>query len=188
MNKMGYVSKCTGSLLVIFAVIFSMFAVNVQAAEKTFPSGLKSDELGKTVESIAKETNSVSAAVAVFSGDDVYTAFYGDADKENKIAADENTVYEWGSVSKTFIWVSAMQLYEQGKLDLNEDVRKYLPQGFLKKLKYDLPITMIDLMNHKGGWQETFYTVQVNNENEIMPLGESLQYSEPLQVFKPGCN
>ena len=26
----------------------------------------------------------------------------------------------------------------------------------------------------------------MNNENEIMPLGESLQYSEPLQVFKPG--
>ena len=186
MNKMGYVSKCTGSLLVIFAVIFSMFAVNVQAAEKTFPSGLKADELGKTVESIAKETSCVSAAVAVFSGDNVYTEFYGNADNENKIAADEDTVYEWGSVSKTMIWVSAMQLYEQGKLDLNEDVRKYLPQGFFKHLKYDMPITMLDLMNHKGGWQETIYTIQVKDENEIMPLGEALQYSEPLQVFKPG--
>ena len=186
MKKLSYVSKCIGSLFVIFAVIISPFAVNVQAAEKTFPSGLKSDEFEKTVELIAKEKDCVSAAVSAFIGDDVYTKYYGNADSENQIQSDENTVYEWGSVSKTMIWVSAMQLYEQGRLDLDKDVRQYLPNGFLKKLQYDTPITMVDLMNHKGGWQETVYTIQVTDENEIMPLGEALQYSEPLQVFKPG--
>lgn len=186
MKKISDVSKRAGLVFIIFAVIISMFAVNVQAAEKVFPSGLKSDEIEKAVENAAKDKNCVSAAVAVFSGDDIYTKYYGNADAENDIVTDENTVYEWGSVSKTMVWVSAMQLYEQGKLDLNEDVRKYLPEGFLKKLKYDTPITMIDLMNHKGGWQETVYTIQVDDENEIMPLGEALQYSEPLQVFKPG--
>ena len=166
MKKISDVSKRAGLVFIIFAVIISMFAVNVQAAEKVFPSGLKSDEIEKAVENAAKDKNCVSAAVAVFSGDDIYTKYYGNADAENDIVTDENTVYEWGSVSKTMVWVSAMQLYEQGKLDLNEDVRKYLPEGFLKKLKYDTPITMIDLMNHKGGWQETVYTIQVDDENE----------------------
>lgn len=88
--------------------------------------------------------------------------------------------------AKTMIWVSALQLYEQGKLDLEADIRTYLPDGFLTKLKYDDPITMIDLMNHRGGWQEALYTIQVTDESDIMPLGEALKYSEPPQVFRPG--
>ena len=84
------------------------------------------------------------------------------------------------------IWVSALQLYEQGKLDLEADIRTYLPDGFLTKLKYDDPITMIDPMNHRGGWQEALYTIQVTDESDIMPLGEALKYSEPPQVFRPG--
>ena len=40
---------------------------------------------------------------------------------------------------KTFIWVSVMQLSEEGKIDLNADIRNYLPKGFLKNLHYDTP-------------------------------------------------
>lgn len=42
----------------------------------------------------------------------------------------KSTVFEGGSISKTFIWVSAMQLSEEGKIDLNADIRNYLPKGF----------------------------------------------------------
>lgn len=42
----------------------------------------------------------------------------------------ETTVFEWGSISKTFVWVSVMQLVEDRKIDLETDIRTYLPDGF----------------------------------------------------------
>nr|WP_231575276.1 serine hydrolase [Paenibacillus sp. FSL P4-0081] len=45
-----------------------------------------------------------------------------------------------------------MQLVEQGKLNLETDIREYLPEGFLKKLKYESPISLLNLMNHNAGW------------------------------------
>lgn len=79
-----------------------------------------------------------------------------------------------------------MQLYEQGKLDLNEDIRKYLPEGFLKNLSYDDPITMIDLMNHSAGFQETVSEIETDDLNKILPLDKALLTSAPAQVARPG--
>ena len=128
-----------------------------------------------------------SAAVGIFQGDEVlYTGYFGETDKENQIPADENSVYEWGSISKTLIWVSAMQLWEQGKLDLEKDVREYLPEGFFQHLSYDEPITMLNLMNHNAGWQETTRPIWETDENKILPLREELQRIEPEQIHHPG--
>ncbi len=99
---------------------------------------------------------------------------------------DENTVYEWGSVSKLLIWISVMQLYEQGKLDLDKDIREYLPKNFLQKLSFDKPITMINLMNHTAGWQETIYDVETKDASRIVTLKQALKQTEPAQIYEPG--
>ena len=55
----------------------------------------------------------------------VFAKGYGFADLENNTAIDpETTVFEWGSISKTFVWVSVMQLVEDRKIDLETDIRK----------------------------------------------------------------
>ena len=169
------------------AVSVSCLCTTAFAAEKTTPSGVEFSELPEEIEKLTENRTFASFSTAVFTPEEiVYEDAFGYADKENGIEADSDTVYEWGSTSKTLIWVSAMQLYEQGKLDLEADVRTYLPDGFFKKLKYDDPITMLDLMNHTGGWQESLYTIQVKDESKIVSLEESLKYSEPVQIFRPG--
>ncbi len=168
---------------------FSVLFTPVSAAENTTPSGIEFADIGTEIEAFAKENeeNYASFATAVFSGDEVlYSKHFGYIDRENQIAADENSVYEWGSISKMFVWVSVMQLYEQGKLDLNADIQTYLPEGFLTKLKYDEPITMLNLMNHNAGWQETSSALEVADEADIISLEEALRKTEPAQVFKPG--
>jgi len=181
---------CAGMML------FSVSVLSVHADEATekvvLPSGKDVRWFQLQMELTAKEnteTNRLyaSAAVGLFQGDEVlYTGYYGETDIENQIPADENSVYEWGSISKTLIWVSAMQLYEQGKLDLDRDVREYLPDGFFQHLAYDEPITMLNLMNHNAGWQETTRPIWETDENAILPLGEALQAIEPAQVHHPG--
>lgn len=168
---------------------FSMLCTPVSAAENKTPSGVAYENIGSEIEAFAKENegNYASFATAVFSGDEVlYSKHFGYIDRENQVDADENSVYEWGSISKMFVWVSVMQLYEQGKLDLNVDIQTYLPEGFLTKLKYDEPITMLNLMNHNAGWQETSSAIEVAEETDIISLEDALRETEPAQVFKPG--
>ena len=125
-------------------------------------------------------------SVAVYDGNGViYQNNFGYADKENNIEVDEQTVFDWGSTSKLFIWISVMQLVEQGKLDLEEDIRNYLPDDFLKNLTYDTEITMIHLMTHQAGFQETYF-IQTADENEICSLEEALSSHQPKQIYEPG--
>ncbi|MCH2180434.1 MAG: serine hydrolase [Mariniblastus sp.] len=65
-------------------------------------------------------------------------------------AASADTVYRVGSVSKLFTDLAVMQLVEQGKLDLDADVRTYLP-GFQPKNGSGKPITLRQLMSHRSG-------------------------------------
>ncbi|MDD6071061.1 MAG: serine hydrolase [Clostridiales bacterium] len=114
-------------------------------------------------------------SVAVYDGNGIiYKNVFGYADKENNIKVDDQTVYDWGSTSKLLIWISVMQLVEQGKLNLQEDIRNYLPEGFLKNLSYDKAITMLDLMNHQAGFQETFFT-QTADASKVGSLEEALE-------------
>ncbi|MDE6520976.1 MAG: beta-lactamase family protein [Ruminococcus sp.] len=181
---------CAGFLLTSI-IIPSVHAEETDTA-LTLPSGLTIEkvqrELYDKVNTNFGEPVIASAVVGIFQGDDVlYTGYFGETDMENHISADENSVYEWGSISKTLIWVSAMQLWEQEKLDLNSDVREYLPDGFFQHLSYDnIPITMLNLMNHNAGWQETTKPIFKNDENAILSLGEELQLIEPAQVNTPG--
>ena len=163
--------------------------MTIYAAQETTPSGLRFEEIGSKMEAKAESNKDyyASFATAVFCGDEVlYEKHFGYIDRENRVLADENCVYEWGSVSKLFVWVSVLQLYEQGKIDLNEDIRDYLPEDFFKKLKYDEPITMLHLMNHNAGWEETTLPIETENEEDILSLEEALRKTEPAQTFRPG--
>ncbi len=177
------------SVIITAITAFSVLGTTVMASENTTPSGIEFTSIGTEIEALAEENKDyyASFATAVFNGDDVlYSNYFGFIDRENQLAADENAVYEWGSISKMFVWVSVMQLHEQGKLDLNEDIQTYLPEGFLTKLKYDDDITMMNLMNHNAGWQETSSALEVDDEKDIISLEEALKTTEPSQVFKPG--
>jgi CubicO group peptidase (beta-lactamase class C family) len=185
---MGMIKRFTAGLTAI-AVLAGVYAP-VFAAERETPSGVPLDEVGSRIEQWASENESEypSFAVAVVNGDElVYSGAFGYIDIGNGIeATPDDSAYEWGSCSKTMIWVSVMQLWEQGLIDLEADVRDYLPEGFFHNLKYDDPITMLNLMNHDAGWGEATWAMQSLDENNIMDLGEALQYTEPVQMYRPG--
>ena len=117
----------------------------------------------------------------------VFSKGYGLSDIDHSIPmASEETVFEWGSISKTFVWVSVMQLEEMGKLDLAEDIRKYLPDGFLKNLRYEEPITLLHLMNHTAGFEEQMLDLRFYQPEDEIPLHSVMAEHQPKQAFRPG--
>lgn len=186
-----------GVTLAILMIVVQFCTNNVRADSNSSqnemamvtPSGIAYDNLQHEIENFIREREKgcASVSVKVFENDkDICSIQYGYSDIENKQSVDENTVYEWGSISKLFVWVSVMQLYEEGKIDLETDIREYLPDNFLTKLSYDTPITMLNLMNHNAGWQEITYDIEVKNEDDIISLKEALKMTEPPQIYEPG--
>ncbi len=81
---------------------------------------------------------------------------YGYADLENSVPVDpELTVFRIGSSGKLFTWTAVMQLVDQGKLDLNEDINTYL--DFRIPDTYPQPITLEHLFTHTAGFEESWY-------------------------------
>jgi CubicO group peptidase (beta-lactamase class C family)/D-alanyl-D-alanine dipeptidase len=81
---------------------------------------------------------------------DVWSAGFGFAGTEPKRGATSETVYRVGSISKLFTDIAVMQLVEQGKLNLDADIREILPT-FQPKNPFEKPLTLRQLMSHRSG-------------------------------------
>lgn len=80
----------------------------------------------------------------------VWARGFGFADPELEVPATADTVYRVGSVSKLFTDIALMQLAEQGKVDLDAPVSRYL-QDFRPYNPFGKPITLRQLMTHRSG-------------------------------------
>ena len=82
----------------------------------------------------------------------VYSKGFGWADGPHKIKATPQTVYHWWSITKIPTAIAILQLQEQGKLQLDDAISKYLP---FFKVKYpsdkSSTITIRHLLNHSSG-------------------------------------
>lgn len=183
-----------GIIFVFSALLLLSGSMTVFASEKTgggaTPSGIPLSGLEAFVDNYVKEyigQKTVGASIVmVKDGQVVLSKGYGFADVERQIPVSPDTVMEWGSISKLAVWTSVMQLAEQGKLDLNQDIRSYLPPNFLTRLKYDEPITMLNLMNHNAGFEEYMFDMAYQSPDEVQSLEAGLQIAQPAQIFKPG--
>ena len=173
-------------LTLLTIITLGLFQPATALAEESqkLPSGIERDQIGQKIQDYVKEHEKTTAgmATAVFDKDGtIYQGNFGYMNKEKGVKADDGSVFEWGSVTKLTVWISVMQLWEQGKINLEEDIRTYLPEGFLKNLRYDKPITMLDLMNHQAGFDETTFYMRSDKSIE-----EILQEQQPIQSFEPG--
>jgi CubicO group peptidase (beta-lactamase class C family) len=79
---------------------------------------------------------------------------YGFSDYEKRIPVDPRvSLFRPGSTTKLFTWTAVMQLVEQGKLDLDADVNKYL--DFEVPKRNGQPVTLRQIMTHRAGFEET---------------------------------
>lgn len=80
----------------------------------------------------------------------VWQQGYGFSNPTTKAPMTADTIFRVGSVSKLFTDIAVMNLVEQGKLDLDAPITKYLPD-FKPKNPFNKPITLRQLMSHRAG-------------------------------------
>jgi len=85
-------------------------------------------------------------------GEIVYSHGYGKANLEHSLPITSESVFYFGSESKQFVTFSLLLLEEQGKLSLDDNIRKYVPEI----PDYGAAITIRHLCHHTSGLRDYF--------------------------------
>ncbi len=111
---------------------------------------------------------------------------YGLADIAKNIpVTSDKTLFRPGSISKLFTWTAVMQLYEQGKIELDEDINQYI-KGFSIPETFSEPITMTHLLSHTPGFEDKSIGMAARKPKDLMPLKDFLEKHMPQRVRPPG--
>lgn len=155
----------------IIVIILILSTVSLFGQDATFKS--KADDL---LNNAIKEHQSIGI-VAGFSinGEIKWQAAAGFGNVESKITLDTLTATRIASITKLMTAIAIMQLYEKGKLKLDEPIQTYLPT-FPKKKEGD--ITIRHLLQHSSGIEG----YKNNKEQENKTYYASL--SDAVSIFK----
>ncbi len=144
------------------------------------------DEIDDLINAQIKKRNIPGLSIAVIrDGKLIRAAGYGLANIELNVAATKDTVYEIGSISKQFTSEAVMLLVEDGKIDLDDAINKYLPANAPDTWR---SVTVRNLLNHTSGikdWTELkdfSYRREYTSEEFV-----DLVKGPPLQ-FAPNAN
>lgn len=174
-------------LLVYVALLLCTSPLPAQSPD----SKLSAAQIAKVDEAVKKEMEKqglVGVAVGVLQqGEIVYLRGYGLADREKNTPVTTKSVFNWASNSKPLCAVAAMQLVEKGALDLDVDVRQYVPE-FPKK---EHVITMRQLLCHQSGIQHYGRVIPTKREYTVKqpffdPVLALDVFNQTPLSYKPG--
>jgi CubicO group peptidase (beta-lactamase class C family) len=112
---------------------------------------------------------------------------YGYADVDKRIPVDAaKTLFRPGSISKLFTWTALMQLVEQGKVGLDDDVNKHISQFQVPYNYPDKPVTLRHLLTHSGGLEDSgLVHLFVKTADRMDAPAQALARLIPAQVREP---
>jgi CubicO group peptidase (beta-lactamase class C family) len=111
------------------------------------------DAIVALAEASMREHRVPGVAIGIFDNGVVSTRGLGVTNIEEPLPVTEHTVFPIASISKTFAATAIMRLAEQGKIDLQAPVRKYLPDFKVRDEKVAGDVTIWNLLTHSPGWE-----------------------------------
>src|SRR5262245_53902168 len=144
--------RCSRSISILEAVIAATLCSSGTCAQEK-----KSAAVDEVFSDLAKPGSPGCALAVARGGKIIYEHGYGLANIEQNVSITPQSVFDIGSTSKQFTAASILLLEKQGKLSVNDDIRKYVPEI----PDYGYKITILQLMNHTSGPRDylTLYEV-----------------------------
>ncbi len=128
--------------------------------------------------------------VGVLLHDQEWIAGLGVTSVEHPLPVTGATLFQVGSITKTFTATAIMRLVEMGKLDLDEPVRRVLPELKLADESVAERVTLRHLLTHTGGWVGDYFNdfgpcddalarmvAELAKLEQLTPLGEVWSYN-----------
>ncbi|WP_234363996.1 serine hydrolase [Lunatibacter salilacus] len=141
-------------------------------------------EVVETIENRIEGNATPSISIAVIDSTGIHYYNFGKTAVDGK-AVDENTIYEIGSISKAFTAILLAQQVLDGKLKLEDEINKFLPDNFKIPVMGDTEITFGNLTDHTSGlprMPDNF--APANPSNPFADYTEDLMY-EFISNYQP---
>ena len=172
-------------------LLFSNMWIHVQS-QYALPNA-EVNRIDSIMNQLMTKYNITGSSIAIVDNNQIaYAKGYGFSDKKNKVAANENTIYNIASITKTFTALAIMKLYEEKKIDLNKSAKDYLPELKMNSLVENGDILKIkNLLTHTSGLPDdikngmmcneviSFWTVieELNKQVLTQPANLKMNYS-----------
>jgi CubicO group peptidase (beta-lactamase class C family) len=174
--------------IIVAIIILLLSLAQISLANTTSEAAFDVEALDVFIAREMRRHNLPGVAVAVTQGDEiVYMKGFGMAAKGQAMTPD--TPMYIGSLSKSFTALAIMQLHAQGKLDIDDPVKTYLPEFVIADTEAMETITIRNLLNHASGLSDFSYIPQHADDISIMegikelgdaklsaPIGTTFQY------------
>lgn len=151
--------RLTKSVLILFCSIIFCFYMSIPTLALSNDMGINHENIEYFMDDFFKKNiekyNLPGAAVVVVKdGEEILKKGYGYSNlDEKKVINPDETLFPAASVSKLFTATAIMQLVEQGKIDLNENVEKYIAPYKIEN-KFVGKVTCRNLLTHTSGVDE----------------------------------
>src|SRR5580698_5531047 len=126
-----------------------LFALTVAVCVQGQPAKSKQADVDRIFAAFNTHTPGCAVGVA-HHGSVVLQAGYGMADLERSVPITPGTIFESGSLAKQFTAAALLLLAQQGKISLDDPMRKYLPE----LPDYGMPLTIRHILSHVSGLRE----------------------------------
>jgi CubicO group peptidase (beta-lactamase class C family) len=137
-----------------------------------------------TLPTLVAEHRVPGAAVAVLVGDDVVEAAAGVLSKATGVEATPDSLFQIGSITKVWTATLAMQLVDEGALDLDATVRTYLPDFAVADGDASARMTVRQLLCHTTGFEGDIFTDTGQGDDCVEKYVATL--TGVSQLFAPG--
>jgi CubicO group peptidase (beta-lactamase class C family) len=143
-----------------------------------------SQRVGDRLPQLLEENKVPGAALAVSAGGQVIEHAAGLLSKATGVEATTDSVFQVGSITKPWTSTLLMQLVDEGKLDLEAPVRRYLPEFRLADESAAATITTRQLMCHTAGFEGDLFTDTGTGDDCVEKYVATLATTD--QLFPPG--
>ena len=158
-------------------------AISLNSQTKSYAQNLEA-----TVDSLLQEKYPLNAPGATFliskNGNIIYEKAFGLANLELNVPMQTENIFEIGSMTKQFTAISILMLMERGKLNLNDEITKFIP---------DYPtlgktITIHHLLTHTSGIKNYTSMKKIRGiaKNDLTPLELIDFFKNESMDFEPG--
>jgi CubicO group peptidase (beta-lactamase class C family) len=137
------------NLFIFTLVLFLASATSAQVPDKEKVVAGAERAFEKFTKAYVGPAPGCAAAVSL-NGEVVFEKAFGLADLEHDVPNTTQTIFESGSVAKQFTATALVLLQQEGKLSLDDSVRKYIPE----LPDYGSPLTIRHLLNHTAGLRD----------------------------------
>jgi CubicO group peptidase (beta-lactamase class C family) len=141
------------------------------------------DRVRLAFEEKMKEYGVPGAAVGISFKGQTATHGSGVTNVDHPLPVTDDTLFQVGSISKTFTGLVVMRLVEAGKLKLDARVQEYLPSFQVKDPTASRGATVMTTLTHMGGWEGDFFEDTGSGDDALIRIVDRMNTLEQVAPF-----